>query len=90
MKSPPNWADHKYNFKVPEQVKKGFLELVDDKNNVIGSAELNLDEYISVKQGDEIVETQTLFHKDGEHQINAADLKYSFISGKYADFQPKS
>jgi len=37
-----------------------------------------------------VIETQTLFYKDGKDQINAADIKYSFISGKYADFKPRS
>ena len=57
---------------------------------MIGSTELNLDEYVHVKEGDEVIETQTLFHKEGNEQIKAGDVKYSFISGKYADFKPRS
>ena len=56
---------------MPDGVKRGFLELVDDRNNVIGSTELNLDEYVHVKEGDEVIETQTLFHKEGNEQIKA-------------------
>lgn len=62
LEHPPEWADKKYNFKVPEGVKKGFLELVDDSYTVVGSAELNLEEYTQVTPGDEVFETQTLFH----------------------------
>ena len=78
------WADNAYNFKVPDGVKKGLLQLVDDRNNVVGTHEMALDAYTSVKQGDEIIENVTLYHQEAGHKIAAADLKYSFMNGRYA------
>ena len=75
---------------MPDNIKEGLLELVDDRNNTIGSAKIDLDEYTSIKQGDELIETQTLFYNDNGKKINAGDLKFSYIAGKYADFKPRS
>ena len=70
---------------MPDGVKRGFLRLVDSQNNTLGQAEINLDNYIHVKEGDEILETQTLFakqKKEGETPVAIADLKYTFLNGK--------
>lgn len=63
--------------------------MIDDRNNVIGAAELNLEDYTNVKEGEEIIETQTLYHTQDKKQINAADIKYSFINGQRAEFGPR-
>ena len=65
------------------------MELIDDQNNVIGSAELNLDNYTTVKEGEQIIETQTLYYNHNKNIINAADIKYSFINGQKAWFGPR-
>ena len=78
---------------MPDGVKRGFLRLVDSQNNTLGQAEINLDNYIHVKEGDEILETQTLFakqKKEGETPVAIADLKYTFLNGKYADFKARN
>jgi hypothetical protein len=56
--------------------------LIGNDKKVLGSSDLNLDRYTSVKEGDEIFETQTLFFKEKEEQINAAELKWSFLNGR--------
>ena len=42
LEKPAAWSDKKYNYKIPEGVSKGFLQLFDDRGVVVGQAELNL------------------------------------------------
>lgn len=64
LETPPVWHDTKYNFKVPEGVNKGFLELIDDRGELVGSSELNLHEFTNVKEEDEIIQNETLYFKE--------------------------
>lgn len=69
------------NFKVPEGVGKGFLELINGNGEEIGSTWLDLNKLLESKPGDEIFIAGELFFKDEEKEVDAANLKYSYIVG---------
>ena len=86
---PPIWKNIPYNVKVPEGVKTGLLQIFDESGDVVGSAELNFDDFMDVKEGEEVIQIQTLFQNKKLKQVATADLKYTYIIGKTANFQPR-
>lgn len=63
LDNPPVWHDTKYNYKIPEGINRGFLELIDDRNSIVGSTELNLQEILTLKEEDEVIQNESLFFK---------------------------
>lgn len=51
---PPIWKDQMLNFKVPQGVTKGLLEMIDGKGKEIGSSVLDLTKILDSHPGDEI------------------------------------
>lgn len=45
---------------------------------------------LHVKEEDEVILNQQLFFQEKGKQIVAADLKYSYMAGKMANFKPRS
>jgi hypothetical protein len=86
LESPPIWKDQMLNFKVPEGITKGFLELINGNGEEVGSSWLDLSKLLEAKPGDEVFVAEELFFKDEEQLVDAANLKYSFIVGEKASF----
>jgi hypothetical protein len=83
---PPIWKDQMLNFKVPEGVTKGLLELIDGKGKEIGSSILDINKILESQRGDEVFVAEEVFFKEEEKEIDAANIKYSFIIGEGAAF----
>jgi hypothetical protein len=45
---------------------------------------------LNVKEEDEALLNQSLFFTENGKQVVAADLKYSYILGQYANFRPRT
>lgn len=68
----------------------GQLELIDEQEQVVGAADVNLAEVYKMKEGDEVLQTQELFFEENKQRVVAADIKYTFMLGNTPNFQPRS
>ena len=87
--SPPIWNEQPLSFVIPEGVETARVELVDEKDNVVGQSELNLNDILSGNAADEYQVVEELFmvkDKQKGTTVDTATLRFNYILGDVAEF----